>query len=353
MSRDTLYNNVIPALDIEKEINRWNRVLNITNQPKLSINQTPKQEVWKKNKASLWLYPAVEKKYDVPIFLINSLVNRAYCFDFTPGASVIEILVNAGYDVYLLDWGFPGYEDKDINLEDYIDDYIRKGVQRSLRHSGAASISLVGYCLGGVLAAVYTAIAEEPIRNLALVVPPIDWDVNTFIPDKWLEGIKNGTLNLDRFIDGYGIIPKFYQEQMFKALNTPISYTPYINLLNHADDKRFVEKWCTMNNYLTDTVPFTRAAYKQLVNDFIKDNKLVKGEFAVHGKKVDFRNIKENLLVLSSKYDTLVHQDQSSPIMDLVSSEDKTLEEVKAGHLNIALSGKLGVELDKWLCHRS
>ncbi|MEH6996173.1 hydroxyalkanoic acid synthase, partial [Neobacillus drentensis] len=72
MSRDTLNNNVIPSLDIEKEMNRWNRVLNITNQPKLSVNQTPKQEVWKKNKASLWLYPAVEKKYEVPIFLINS-----------------------------------------------------------------------------------------------------------------------------------------------------------------------------------------------------------------------------------------------------------------------------------------
>ncbi|MCM2534283.1 alpha/beta fold hydrolase [Neobacillus pocheonensis] len=187
MVTETFNKKILPTLDFDKEIKRWSEVVNVMNKPKPGTFSTSKQAVWKKNKATLWHFPAVEKKYEIPIFVVFSIQNRPYILDMAPGSSVIESLVNSGYDVYLLDWGKQGYEDKDINIEDYIDDYIKKGVQRALRHSGAQEISLLGYCFGGVLAAMYTAIAEEPIKNLVVAAIPIDWSINIF-PDKWMEG---------------------------------------------------------------------------------------------------------------------------------------------------------------------
>ncbi|PLT35680.1 hydroxyalkanoic acid synthase [Bacillus sp. V5-8f] len=343
---------MLPTFDIEKEVERWNVFSNIANQPEPSVDHTPRHVVWKKNKAVLWHYPAVEKKYDIPVFFVYSLFNRPNILDFSPGSSVIEGLVKSGYDVYLLDWGIAGYEDKEINIEDYIVDYIRNGVRRALRHSRANEVSVVGYCLGGTLAAMYAAIAEEPIKNLVVATVPIDFGVAA-MPEKWAEGMQEGAFNIDRLIDVYGLIPPHYIEAMFRSVTSPVYFSPYVTLLNRATDKRFVEKWRRMNKWTKEHVPFTGEAFRQLTNDLFKENKLVKGEFTVRGKKVDLGNIKANLLVVSSKNDNLIPQEQSRPLMDLVSSEDKTYQVVEAGHVSLALTGKFSGILDTWLCDRS
>lgn len=342
----------LSTYDMEKEIKRWKEFSAILNQPKPSTFTTPRQMVWKKNKATLWHYPAVEKKYDVPIFLIYSLAGRSYIMDLAPDTSVIGGLVNSGYDVYLLDWGIPGYEDKNVNLEDYIEDYIKRGVQRTLRHSGAKEISVIGYCLGGVLASIYASIAEEPIKNLIVAAVPIDWGMNVF-PDKWVGGLKDGTINVDRLIDVYGLIPGSFIDAGFRSVISPIAISPYTNLLYRAYDKRFVAKWRLIDKWTKDQVPFAGEALRQLINQLIKENKLVKGEFSVRGKKVDLGNIKSNLLVITSNNDNLVIEEQSRPLMELVSSEDKTYQVIEAGHVNLALTGMFSGVAHKWLCHRS
>lgn len=352
MATDTLTKSTIPSFDFEKELARWNEFVNIINEPEPSVDHTPRHAIWKKNKATLWHYPAVQRKYDIPIFFVYSLVNRPNILDFAPGSSVIEGLVNSGYDVYLLDWGIAGYEDKDINLEDYIVDYIKKGVGRTLRHSDANEVTVVGYCLGGTLAAMYAAIADEPIKNLVVATVPIDFSVAN-MPEKWAEGLKEGAFNIDRLIDVYGLIPPHIIEGMFRSVTSPVYYSPYVTLLTRANDERFVEKWRRMNKWTKGHVPFTGEAFRQLTNDLFRENKLVKGEFTIRGNKVDLGNIKANLLVVSSKNDNLIPQGQSLPLMDLVSSEDKTYHLVEAGHVSLALSGKFAVILDNWLCDRS
>jgi polyhydroxyalkanoate synthase len=109
--------------------------------------------------------PPSEKKYRVPVFLVYSLVNKPVILDLGPGMSMIEAFVNDGFEVYLLDFGILGYEDGEISIDNYIVDYIQKGVQKSLRHSGAEEISIMGFCLGGTLAAMYASIANELVRH--------------------------------------------------------------------------------------------------------------------------------------------------------------------------------------------
>src|SRR5215207_1864580 len=99
--------------------------------------QTPKEVVWTKNKARLYRYaPSAEKKYPVPILMVYALINRPYVLDLLPGNSFIEYLVDQGFDVYLLDWGIPGEEDKDMDFENYVLDYMPRAVKKVLKHSG-------------------------------------------------------------------------------------------------------------------------------------------------------------------------------------------------------------------------
>src|SRR5690606_39405828 len=49
-------------------------------------------------------------KYQTPVLLVPSLINRHYVMDLLPGKSMAEDLVASGHDVFCLDWGTPGDE---------------------------------------------------------------------------------------------------------------------------------------------------------------------------------------------------------------------------------------------------
>jgi polyhydroxyalkanoate synthase len=341
-----------PSFDFEKETNRWKNIVNVLMEPEPKIGQTPRNEVWKKNKSVLWHYPAKQKKYEIPLFFVYSLFNKSYILDIAPKTSVIEGLTDLGYEVYLLDWGIPGYEDKKIGLDTYIEKYLRTAVKRAIRHSGADEITLIGYCLGGTIASIYAAIAEEPIKNLVVATVPIDFQ--PFIgPDKWAEGLRNGDVNIDQFIDVYGNVPPQFVAGMFRAMGSPIYFTHYTTLLHRADDSTYVEKWRRMNKWTLDQVPFAGEAFRQLAKDLFIGNKLVKGELWIGNKRADLKNIKANLYVISGSRDNLVLEEQSKPIMDLVSSEDKTYTVVESGHVGLALSGLLSKIVNQWAASRS
>lgn len=352
MAIESPFKDLISPLDYEKEMQRWKHVFKVLNEPEPKIGHTPRTEVWRKNKSVLWHYPAKQKKYQIPLFFVYSLFNKPYILDIAPKVSVIEGLTTQGYDVYLLDWGTPGYEDKQIGLDTYIQKYLKTAVRRAIRHSGAEEITLVGYCLGGTIAATYASIAEEPIKNLIVATVPIDFS-KIVGPGKWTEGLRNGDINVDRFIDVYGNVPSSYVKAMFRAVSAPIYFSHYITLLNRAYDERYVDKWRRMNKWTTDHVPFAGEAFRQFTNDLIKENKLVKGELMIGNKKADLKNIKSNLFVISSSNDNLVLESQSLPIMDLVSNEDKTYKLIDAGHVSLALTGLFAVVVDEWASTRS
>ena len=58
------------------------------------VGLTPKELVWRKNKARLYRYVRSEPAtHQTPIFLVLPLINRAYILDLRPGASFVEFLL--------------------------------------------------------------------------------------------------------------------------------------------------------------------------------------------------------------------------------------------------------------------
>ncbi|WP_419887157.1 alpha/beta fold hydrolase [Neobacillus niacini] len=341
----------IPVFDLESEKRRWNNIYKVLSEPKPDIESTPRRAVWKKGKAVLWYHAAPEKKYTTPLFLVYSLLNKAYILDISEEGSVVGNLTKQGYDVYLLDWGSPGLEDKDLTLDNYLLDYLEVAVKRALRHSDAKEISMVGYCIGGMLSAMLTSLTNLPIKNLVLAAVPIDYS-NAIVPNKWVEALQNGTLNFDRFADAYEVIPSEFLYAIFMALQG-FNIGPTVNLVTRANDQKYVDKWRNMDKWMKDAVTFSGAAFKQMMDELYKDNKLVKGEMKIGGKKVDLTNIKCSTLVITSTRDELVLESQSLPIMELISSEDKTYQHIEAGHVSLCLTGQFAYAIDPWLSARS
>src|SRR5947209_14794725 len=137
--------------------------------------QTPKGIIWTKNKAKLYRYePSIEKRFPVPILLVYALINRPYVLELIPGNSLVEYLVNYGIDVFVLVWGIPGDEDSNLTFENYILDYLPRAIKKVLSTSKAEEITILGYCMGGRMTAMYAALfPRKPLRNLILLTAPI------------------------------------------------------------------------------------------------------------------------------------------------------------------------------------
>ena len=336
--------------DLERE--RWKGFISIFQSPQPKTGQTSRAAVWKKNKATLWYYPSPQKKYKIPLVLIYSMVNQPFILDLAPGSSMIEGFLNEGFDVYLIDFGIPGYEDKDLTINDYITNYIQRGVQRVLAHSEAEGVTIIGYCLGGTLAAMYAAIADEPIKNLILMVAPFDFSGFPILTN-WFKAVKAGRVKIDPLLDTIGLVPASFVETGVRIITSPLYFSPYLSLLNRAYDKKYVERWRQFNQWTKSHIPFPSGAVKQMVEDFVIENKLINGGIQIGNKKSNLHSITQNLLVISSKYDRLVPENLVYPIMDLVSSIDKTYVSLEGGHAGISLKGGLPSYLKDWLYERS
>ena len=295
------------------------KVLTVDAQPE--VGPTPKEVIWTKNKTKLYRYISDQpKKHKVPLLMVYALINKPYILDLTQGSSFVEYLVNDGFDVYLLDWGTPGLEDKHMKLDDYILDYMPRAVRKILKKSGAEELSILGYCMGGTITSIFASLHPEwPIRNIVFMSTPISFEET----GPYAAMLDERYFNVDKVVDTLGLIPPEMIDFGNKLVQ-PMSnfYGPYVSLFDRAENEKFIKSWKLLQKWLNDGVPFPGEAYRQWIRDFYQQNKLIKGELVVRGRKVKLENIKANVLSLSGTKDIIVQAHQAKVLMNVISTED-------------------------------
>ncbi|HEX2912198.1 MAG TPA: class III poly(R)-hydroxyalkanoic acid synthase subunit PhaC [Chloroflexia bacterium] len=345
--------------ELELALKRYTKAMGLlTNPPEVAVGQSPKEVIWTRNKARLYHYlpsPKAPKKHAVPLLFVYALINKPYVLDLRPGASLIQFLLERGYEIYLLDWGVPGPEDSNLTVDDYVLDYIPRAVKHTLRHAGAKELSILGYCLGGTLLTAFAALHPEmPIKNLIMMAAPLDF-ASCGLFQKWLDPKH---FNVDQVIKAYGNMPAEIIDFGTKLLKPyPNFIGTYVGAFDKLWDDRAVESWLSMQKWVNDGVPFAGAAFKQWIKDFYQENKLTTNRLVLRGRQVKLENIKANLLVIVAQHDHIALPEQSKPLLDLVSSPDKELLVLPAGHVGLVVgrsaSKGLWPALDKWLGARS
>jgi polyhydroxyalkanoate synthase subunit PhaC len=327
---------------------------------KAAIAQTPKEVVWTLNKAKLYRYVPVvpaEMRYPVPLILVFALMNRPYILDLRPGHSFVEFMVKRGYDLYLLDWGSPGPEDKNLKFDDYTLDYMPRAIRKMRAISGTEQFSMLGWCIGAILTTVYAALrADDGLRNLILLTAPLDFsDKNAITFARWVD---ERYFDVDKVLDAFGNMPGEMIDYGAKALKPVENYIGnYLKLWDNLDNPQVVESWQAMNTWVTDNVPLAGGAFRQLVVDLYRNNRLIRSEWVIRGQRVDLSRIRANLLTVIAEGDHITPPCQSAAIMEKVSSQDKELFRVPGGHIGImAGSGadrRTWPHIEGWLAPRS
>jgi polyhydroxyalkanoate synthase len=325
-----------------------------------SIAQTPKQLVWTLNKAKLYRYipvrPADELK-PIPLLMVFAIMNRPYVLDLRPGHSFVEYMLDKGYDLYLLDWGAPGPEDKNLKFDDYALEYLPRAIRKFKSIAQTEEFSMLGWCLGALISTIYAAVRpDDGLRNLILLTAPLDFT------DKTASGFSRWTsdpaFKPEAIVEAFGNVPGEMIDSGAKMLKPVENYVgSYLMLWDNIENEGTTEAWHAMNTWVRDTIPMAGAAYQQLINDFYKENRLIEGTLKIRGEQVKLDHLTANLLNVIAEADHITPPCQSEGIMDLVGSTDKQILRVRGGHIGI-MAGR-GAEkntwphIDEWLAERS
>ncbi len=346
----------IVRTEVERTIQRSVRGIDVLmNRDEPEVGVTPKDVIYARGTMRLYHYHALSSEvYRIPVVLVMSLISKPYILDLTPGVSFVEYLLRNGFDVFMIDWGVPRPEDSKLKLEDYTQDFIPACVEKVQKATGEADVSIIGYCMGGLLALIYGGLHEKtPMANLITIATPVNYDgmglFRQWSDKRWFD--------VDRIVDTLGNIPPEMMYRSFELLRPADRLVAYVRLWDNLWNDQYVKHYRLFNKWSGDQIPFPGECYRQTTKELMWENKLMKGELEVGGLPVDLKRVKCPVMNMMAQHDHIAPYEATRELTTLVGSEDKEDVVLKGGHVSLVAGQnavmRLWPKVNEWLSERS
>lgn len=252
-----------------------------------------------------------------PLIFVPAPVSRYFILDLAPGRSLAAHVAAAGFDTYIIDFGVPGDEDRFADLDWYVNGLMRRALRAVRAQSGAASVDVVGYCLGGVLSLLYAAIHPEEVTRLTVLTTLVDSSVEGGIA--WMAT----KLGLDgESYDHPRVVPAATIKSWFEALapGSNSQEARVADLLAQLDlPIERLQSVRTMASWVDDVVPASGRLLAELSARLgPAANELMTGRTVVGGQQVDLARITMPVLSVSAARDHISPPDGCDAIAEVV-----------------------------------
>ena len=273
-----------------------------------------------------------------PVLLCYALINRPYILDLQPDKSVVAQYLRRGFEVYMIDWGVPTDADRGRSVDHYVCGFLARAIDLIRARHAQAKAHLVGYCMGGTLAALRTAIDPEAVATLTLLAAPIDFSSGGSLLPLWTDP---KVFDVDALLDAYGNCPAWFLQWCF-LLTSPVRnfIDKAIALYEQMSDPRSVSSHFALERWLNDNIPVAGATFRQFVKQLYQQNQLVRGQFQVRGERIDLARITCPILLLTASNDHLVPPAATEGIRPHVRSGEVKSMAVGAGHVGLVVGGR-------------
>lgn len=270
-----------------------------------------------------------------PVVLIPSLINPPDVLDISLEASLTRWLAAQGHDVYMVDWGHPAVEASGTDLADHV----TQRLLPMLRNLDKPPM-LVGYCLGGTLAA--AAAACMPVSALVTLATP--WHFGGF-PDDTRLNISQLWEEAKPICEKLGFVPMEVLQSGFWALDPAKTIGKYADFGEMTEGSDAFAAFLVLEDWANAGPPLTYAASKELFELLYGQDRTGQGEWCVQGNRVNPEELAMPTLAICSSTDRIVPA-ASSPRLD----EQWTLE---MGHVGMIVGRRarktLWEPLSEWL----
>jgi polyhydroxyalkanoate synthase len=298
--------------------------------------------------------PLTDEVYRLPVLIVMSITNRGYIFDMQPGQSFVEYLLSAGYDVFMVDWQPPRLDERSVGIDNYVLDFLPACTAKIAEITGESDVSVIGYCLGGVLTLIWAALHPEgPARNLLIFTTPVNMsEMGMF--HTWSD---KRFFDVDRLLEAYGNCPPEVVYAAFDLMRPAEKAAGNIRLWDNMWNDEFVKSHRMFDRWATDILPLPGRFFSENVKQLMWENALAEGTLEVAGRKVNLANITVPLFVATAEHDSVVPPKSSIPLIELAGSQDKHHVHLRGGHVSVIAGPnavkRLWPQVDIWLRERS
>ena len=216
-----------------------------------------------------------------PALFVPSLVNKAQVLDLMPGRSLLRFLAGEGVRPLLLDWGWPGEAERRFTLTDYIAGRLERALM-----AVPEPVTLLGYCMGGLLALAAALRRPDRVRALGLLATP--WDFWPSGPDTERARAAAALLPaLEPMLDATGTLPVDAIQTLFAGLDPfgiPQKFRAFARL-DPASDR--AAQFVALEDWLNDGVPLAAPVAREALGGWYGANSPARGTWRIAGAPVD------------------------------------------------------------------
>lgn len=305
-------------------------------------------------------------KQRVPLVIVPPLAVNMLIYDLFPTRSLIRFFLAQGFDVYLIDWGVPTLNQAKYNFGTYVKVFMPEMLNQVRTHSGQQQLSLHGWSLGGALSLCYTALfKDKDIKNLIILASPIDTHKAGYMgkiygsltkPAQWVR--KHTQFRIRQHVPSEVFHIHGSLNTLGFKLTDPIgNLKTYWELFKNLDNRQFIIDHATASSFIDNMLAYPGGVMRDIILRFWIDNELSNGVINFGELTANLKDIECSVLAVGGATDIIVTADAVKPLMDLISSQDKTFKVVPGGHMGVVSGSQAPItvwpEISQWLVERS
>jgi polyhydroxyalkanoate synthase len=291
-----------------------------------------------------------------PILLVTPLAAPAICYDLRRGCSLVEHFVTEGRRTYLVEYGAVSFGDRDLGMEQWVEEVVPTAVREVSRHAGGRPVHVIGWSLGGIFALLAAAgDASLPIASIAALGSP--WDVREVpmvAPPRPMLDLRGAGSAITRLYQAAGGPPQPLVRWASQLSSFQKLVTKPLAMAGNLDDADYLAQIEAVERLTDAMIAYPGRTYGQLYHRLLKGNSLVDGTFDVEGRTISVAAVTAPVLVVGGATDGIAPMAAVRAAVPLLtSSREARFEIVPGGHLGMltgrAARGSTWRVLDEWL----
>ena len=267
-----------------------------------------------------------------PVLFVPSLINPPNILDLSEERSLLRSLSRQKRRVLLLDWGWPDEGRRPMDIAGHVE---RIAVPRIGELPEPPD--LVGYCLGGTMAAAAAQLA--PVRSLVTIAAP--WRFAAY-PQPARGDLERLWDQVRSTVDALGVLPMEALQTAFWNLDPARTVAKFEAFADLEGEE--AEIFVTLEDWANDGPPLSGAAAREMFEDFFAADRPGSGQWQVGDETIEPGRLEIPILNIVSTRDRIV------PHETAMSAGERL--ELDQGHVGMVVGSareRLWKALSDWL----
>ena len=288
--------------------------------------------VWQEGNVRLLDYGPARKA--PAVLVVPSLINRYYILDLLPEQSFLRHLAASGLRPFVVDWGEPGAVERDFTLSDYIAGPLDRVLTKA-RDLARGPVTIIGYCMGGLLALALAL--RRPADSAALALLATPWDFHAERPEQARLLGELGAF-LPRFLAAGEPFPLSVIQFLFLMLDPFLAERKFIRFAALDPKGPAARGFVALEDWINDGVPLAHNVAVECLQSWYGDNAPARGSWEIAGQPMRAEDLAPPTLVVLPRRDRIVPPRSAAPLATAIPQAE--VLRPSFGHIGMMVSAE-------------